>query len=198
MANAASRIELHPGLSPGAKTIQGALVLLGMLIGAPLAGAVVGVLAGQVAPLVGVFFGVFAGIVTEGVMISRMLWTFRSAAWLEHTTLVVRGILGTRRCDLATAARLMLDSGSAAVPVPGRMAIASAGRRIPRLTAYDAESGQRVRVPLRDHAARRLLAAPKLYALADAIMAGGGREPHAREVADQLRAMADGTRTSTR
>jgi hypothetical protein len=198
VANAAARVELHSGLSRGTKLVLGALVLLGMLIVAPLAAVVIGVLIGLAIPLAGVFFGVCAGMVAEGVMISRMLWLLRSAAWLEGTTLAVRGVLGTRRCDLATAADLFLEPRPAAAAVPGAAATTPAARRVPRLVAYGAESGQRVRVPLRDPATKSLLSAPKLYALAGAILAGGSRDAHAREVAGHLRAMAEESARATR
>jgi hypothetical protein len=127
-----------------------------------------------------------------------MFWTvmrlFRAAAWLEGTSLVVRGAFTVRRCNLATASHVALDSVPETTTVStGNTPLAvPTGRRIPRLTAYDA-ARRPVRVHLIDTPGRRWLPPPKLHALADAILAGPRPEPQARQawwVASGLRAMA--------
>lgn len=100
----------------------------------------------------------------------------RTKAWLEGTTLTVRGAYTSRRCDLARAA-VRLDTD----PVSG----------MPLLTAQDA-AGQSVRLVLREQRRREALAPQKLNALANAIMSGERRDEAGCEVASSLRSLAGG------
>ena len=180
------RTELWSGPSAATKGVLGCLLIGSMLLLAPLLAFIIG------------FLSVALSVLVLLALWSVQVWTvmrlFRAAAWLEGTTLVVRGAFTVRRCDLATAPHVTLDSvpetttvytGNAALPV-------ATGRRIPRLTAYDS-ARRPVRVHLIDMAGRRWLPPPKLHALADAILAGARPEPQARQawwVASGLRAMA--------
>jgi hypothetical protein len=104
--------------------------------------------------------------------ISAFVTVLRSGAWLEGTTLITRGALTTRRCDLASSAvRVSPDPGSGA----------------PVLTAQD-QAGT-VRLPLRVRG-RRLFDPDKLQALANAILAGGRQDADGWQAASQLRALA--------
>ena len=85
-------------------------------------------------------------------------------AWLEGATLVVRGLFSTQRRDLAAA--------------PVRLGKSLGG---PSLIARDGLTGQTARLSLGP------LTAPELAALADAIMAGGRRDPDGWQVAAALR-----------
>lgn len=181
------RTELWSGPSAATKGVLGCLLIGSMLLLAPL-----------LALIIGAFLSVALSVLVLLALWSVLFWTvmrlFRAAAWLEGTTVVVRGAFTVRRCDLATAPHVTLDSvsetttvstGNTSLPVP-------TGRHIPRLTAYDS-ARRPVRVYLVDTTARRWLPPPKLHALADAILAGARPEPQARQawwVASGLRAMA--------
>jgi len=200
-APGANRIPLHSGLSRGTKIVLGGCLIGAALILAPLLGLIAGALTYAIAAhAAAVMVGVVVALVFGAMLVGRLLWILRSAAWLERTTLVVRGPLTTRRCDLATAVRLSLDDvpETTTVPVAGGVLVTGTGRRIPRLTVHDAATGRRLRLPLHDPATHAPLAPPKLAALADAIQAGRRPEPQAGRVASVLRAMADGQRASGR
>jgi hypothetical protein len=96
-----------------------------------------------------------------------LLWVVRNRAWLEGTTLVVRTTYSTRRCDLATD--------------PVRL-----GRLlwVKCLFAGESATGRTGRLALGP------LTAPELAAVADAITAGGRRDPGAWQVAAALRQRA--------
>lgn len=113
-----------------------------------------------------------------------LLRVLRTAAWLDGTRASVRGALGTRTVDLATAE----VRGGALVHRVGD----GAAVRVPTLIARDRDSGRQITVPLRGMG---LAALPpsELRALADAITAGrptGGRDADAHALAGQLRTMA--------
>jgi hypothetical protein len=96
-----------------------------------------------------------------------LLWVLRNRAWLEGTTLVVRTSYSTRRCDLA------------ADPVGlGRLLWAKCLVGRDRVTSRPARLGLDT------------LTAPELAAVADAITAGGRRDPDAWQAADELRRRA--------
>ncbi|HEY2576486.1 MAG TPA: hypothetical protein VGI74_09280 [Streptosporangiaceae bacterium] len=102
------------------------------------------------------------------------LMVLRTGAWLDHSTLVVRGAFKSRHFDLASApVRLTADRMSG----------------LPVLTAQDTV-GRPVSVLLRESAERVPLAPPKLYALANAVLATGRQDPAGWEVAGNLRALA--------
>jgi len=194
------RLELHSGLSRGTKIFLGVFLVGLLVVAAPSLGLIAGALTYTLAShAAGVIVGIAVTLVTDLVLVITLLTVLRAAAWLDQTTLVVRGAFTTRRCDLATGRGLHLDAvaETANTPAPGGMLVMSTGRQLPRLTASDAITGQRVRLVLRDPATRKLLAPQKLYALAEAILTGRGQEPGAWQVADGLRAMAD-PRTSIR
>ena len=125
-------------------------------------------------------------------LVAALLNLLRNAAWLEGTTLVVRGTFTTRRCDLATARQVILDSVTAttAVTIGTVTTVVPTGRRIPRLTAYQAGAGRPVRTLLSDRGGRRLLGPPQLAALAEAILAGGRADPRSLQTAATLRSWA--------
>lgn len=113
-----------------------------------------------------------------------LLRVLRTAAWLDGTRASVRGALGTRTVDLATAE----VQGGAVVHRAGDDAVV----RVPTLVARDRDTGRRVTVPLQGMG---LAGLPpyELRALADAITAGRpteGRDADAHVLAGQLRAMA--------
>jgi hypothetical protein len=104
----------------------------------------------------------------------------RTKAWLEGTTLTVRGAYTSHHCDLAVAAvRLEADAASG----------------MPLLTAQDA-AGRSVRLVLRESGRREALAPQKLHALANAIMAGGRQDAAGHQVANSLRSLAGGPAVS--
>ena len=112
-----------------------------------------------------------------------LLRVLRTAAWLDGTRASVRGALGTRTVDLATAE----VRGGALVHRVGDGAV-----RVPTLIARDRDSGRQVTVPLRGMGLATL-PPYELRALADAITAGrptGGRDADAHALAGQLRTMA--------
>ncbi len=181
------RIELSSGPSAAAKGVLGCLLIGAMLLLVPLLALIIGALLSEV-------LSVLVLVALWPVLFWTVMRLFRSAAWLEGTTLVVRGAFTVRRCDLATAPHVTLDSVPETTTVyTGSTALSVAtGRRIPRLTAYDS-ARRPVRVHLIDMAGRGWLPPPKLHALADAILAGARPEPQARQawwVASGLRAMA--------
>jgi hypothetical protein len=188
-------VPLHKGQRPAVKAVFGVLAACVLLIGTPVIGFLVAGLvnAASSASTVGtgkppsssgaaVTVGLVVALLFGLALLTRLLALLRSAAWLEGSTLVVRGALRSRRCDLATAVRFSRYTTKFGVPM---------------LIAHDGRTGRRIRLPLRDPGAARasspgqLFAPPKLYALADAIVAGGRRtDPEAVQVANSLRALA--------
>ncbi|MCW3839306.1 hypothetical protein ONA70_04240 [Micromonospora yasonensis] len=113
-----------------------------------------------------------------------LLRVLRTAAWLDGTRASVRGALGSRTVDLATAE----VQGGAVVHRAG-----DAGVRVPSLVARDRDSGRRITIPLQGMGLATL-PPYELRALADAITAGRpaeGRDADAHALARQLRTMAD-------
>ncbi|MFC0028755.1 hypothetical protein ACFFMM_04360 [Micromonospora chaiyaphumensis] len=113
-----------------------------------------------------------------------VLRVLRTAAWLDGTRASVRGALGTRTVDLATAE---VRGGAVAHRVGDDGVV-----RVPTLIARDRETGRRVTIPLQGPG---LGALPpyELRALAEAITAGRpdqGRDADAHVLAGRLRAMA--------
>ncbi|RDI54417.1 hypothetical protein [Nocardia mexicana] len=118
-----------------------------------------------------------------------LLYVTRRAAWLEGTTLAVRGAYSTRRANLAHA-RVWVDSvaENTAVSTGSGMTVVSTGRRIPRLVAQDVQAGATVKLPLRQSNGT-LLPAPELHALAAAITSAPRPSPdaeHAHWIAQGL------------
>lgn len=189
------RVRLHSVASVGGKVAIGARLIGATVIFPPVLGGIVGFLANAVQPGVGRIVGGLVGAAFAALLLECLLWSIRYAAWLEDTTLVVRGTLITRRCDLATAARLELVS-VAELPVPpvaGGMAMPSTVRRVPRLIAYDDAVGRRVALNLVHPATNTVLVTPKLGALIDAMLARPEQDPDgasARRVATALRSLA--------
>jgi hypothetical protein len=188
-------ISLHTGPSPAVKAVFGVLQGGVLLIGTPIIGILAAGLINAVSSAstagtgrapsssgVAVFVGFVVALLFCLVFLTRLLWLLRSAAWLEGSTLVVRGALRSRRCDLASAVGFSRYTTMFGVPM---------------LTARDGRTGRRIRLPLRDPGTARafspgrLYPPPKLYALADAIVAGGRRmDPEAVQTANSLRALA--------
>jgi hypothetical protein len=188
-------ILLHTGPSAAVKAVFGVLQACVLLIGSPVIGILAAGLINAVssASTVGtgrapssssaaVTVGFVVALLFGLLCLTRLLSLLRGAAWLEGSTLVVRRALRSRRCDLATAVRFSRYTTKSGVPM---------------LIAHDGRTGRRIRLPLRDPGTARafspgqLFAPPKLYALADAIVAGGRRtDPEAVQVANSLRALA--------
>lgn len=189
------RTELHSGPSVATKSVLVVLLVFCAVVFVPLLAGISGMLAAwAVAPWLGWTIGGLIALGVWALLIGRMMWLLRTSAWLEGTTLVVRGAFGTRRADLARAARVELDSvpETTSVPVNGGAMVVATGRRIPRLTAYG-HDGKPVRLRLVSPSARQWLGPPKLLALAGAILAARRPEPFAAQawrVAAGLRAMA--------
>jgi hypothetical protein len=192
---ATGRIVLTSGESAVTKGVLGSALIAAMLLLAPL-----------LAIILGAGLGVAVGVLTLLALWSVLFWAvmhlFRSAAWLEGTTLVARSAFTVRRCDLATAPHVTLESvpevtmvamqTNPAQPGSSTQVPVRTGRNIPLLTVYD-RAGRSVRLALIDRAKRRWLAPQKLHALADAILAGPRPEPQAAQawwVASGLRTMA--------
>ena len=113
-----------------------------------------------------------------------VLRVLRTAAWLDGTRASVRGALGTRTVDLATAEVL---GGTVAHRVGDDGVV-----RVPTLIARDRDSGLRITIPLQGPGLGSLPPA-ELRALADAIAAGRpdqGRDADAHALAGRLRGMA--------
>ncbi|MET8836364.1 hypothetical protein ABZV78_20915 [Micromonospora sp. NPDC004540] len=114
-----------------------------------------------------------------------VLRVLRTAAWLDGTRASVRGALGTRTVDLATAE---VRGGAVAQRVGDDGVV-----RVPTLIARDRDSGRRVTIPLQGPGLGNL-PPYELRALADAITAGRpdqGRDADAHALAGRLRTMAD-------
>ncbi|WP_280268747.1 hypothetical protein [Nocardia wallacei] len=147
--------------------------------------AVVTVLGSSAAILI----GVVVVVPVVALVGHALLYVSRRAAWLEGTTLAVRGAYTTRRAELATA-RVWVDSvaENTAVPTGSGTAVVPTGRRIPRLVAQDARTGVTVKLPLRQSNGT-LLPAPELHALAASITSGPRPSPdadHAHWIAQGL------------
>ncbi|MEU8260347.1 hypothetical protein AB0C02_06960 [Micromonospora sp. NPDC048999] len=114
-----------------------------------------------------------------------LLRVLRTAAWLEGTRASVRGALGTRTVDLATAE---VQGGAVAYRAGGDAVV-----RVPTVVARDRDTGRQVTIPLQGMG---LAALPpyELRALADAMTTGrpnSGRDADAHALAGRLRIMAD-------
>lgn len=113
-----------------------------------------------------------------------VLRVLRTAAWLDGTRASVRGALGTRTVDLATAE---VRGGAVAHRIGDDGVV-----RVPTLIAQDRDSGRRVTIPLQGPGLGSL-PPDELRALADAITAGRpdqGRDADAHALAGRLRDMA--------
>jgi hypothetical protein len=190
-----NRVQLHSGLSGGVKAFLGVCLIGAMVIGVPILGLITGAFASLAVPGAGWIVGSVVGVLCAVPLIWRLLWLFRTAAWLEHTTLVVRGPFTRRRCDLAMATRFEFDKAPeyTSTTMPGGGVMVSTTGYVPRLIAYDAATGRRVRLKLADPATKQWLTPPKLHALANAILARRGQVPDgspAWQIATALRAMA--------
>jgi hypothetical protein len=157
----ARRVKLTT-LSPGVKAMAGIGWIV--VVGAWVALLVATAGAKNVGSSVVIIVAFFA-VITSLPLTFGVLEALRFAAWLDGTTLVVRHGSGTRRCDLGRSA----------------VGLSRGGRQ---LTARDAATRQRVRLPL----AR--LHPRALSALADSILGGGRRDTDAQRVAAALRAQA--------
>ncbi|HEY3682607.1 MAG TPA: hypothetical protein VGL93_06185 [Streptosporangiaceae bacterium] len=188
-------MELHSGLSGATKGVLGCLLVFCVVVLVPILAAICAAFASLASVVLAWVVGLLIAFGTWALVVGRLLWVLRSAAWMEGSTLVVRGAFTTRRADLARTPRIILDSvaETTSVPVGGSAMVVATGRRIPRLTAFD-PAGKAVRLNLVNPSARQWLAPPKLLALAGAIVSAPRPEPLAAEawrVASGLRAMAN-------
>ncbi|MET7671936.1 hypothetical protein [Micromonospora luteifusca] len=118
-----------------------------------------------------------------------VLRVLRTAAWLDGSRVRVRGAIGTRSVDLATA---RIDAGAVSYR-DARDDSPAGGQRVPTIIATDRESGRRITIPLRGMGLGSLPPS-ELRALADAITTGrpvDGRDGDAHAVANQLRRLAE-------
>jgi hypothetical protein len=145
----------------------------------------VAVCSGWVPPHIGLFgwFGlVFGGGLALLGLFLAMRW-LRAAAWLDGTTLRVRGALRSRVVDLAVA-----DVTLGTVTYTDDNHRSS---RVPMLVARDPASGSSVKLPLSGAGVDRLPPA-ELRALADAMTTGRpSSQADAWQAASHLRQMAD-------
>lgn len=138
---------------------------------------------------------VFGGLVLVGVVAWGIVHLVRPpGAWLEGSTVVVRGFFSTRRCDLATATKITIDSFPETRA--GYYGYFPSGRPMFALRAQQSVGERGLRVWLRHPNTRRLLEPVKLHALADAMLAGPRRaDPSAHQwierIAQGLHQMAD-------
>ncbi len=194
---AVQRFPLYSGASGAAKAAFGCVAVIGVFgglfvtffalmlsVAVSHASAALGVVALIVSVLVGLALAV-SGVLPFGMLLRR-------AAWLEATTLAVRGPFRTRRCDLATA-RLMIQSTPEYQGVGNGMSVPT-GRHIPLLCAQDPVGGPWVRLVLVDPATKSLYEPGKLHALGAAITRGLRPEQDelwAAQIAHGLQAMAN-------
>jgi len=110
------------------------------------------------------------------VMVLRAL---RSAAWLDGTTLRVRGAFRTRSIDLATAT-VTAGMSTHRNSDGGRVTVS----RVPMLVARDPQSGRTISLPLQGMGLDQL-PSQELRLLADAMTAGRPNPATARPAAEQ-------------
>jgi hypothetical protein len=177
------RVELHSGVAGTTKAALAFLLLFGAIVLAPILGGICGLFASLLSTWAGVAVGFAVTIGCMCLLVGRLLWILRSAAWLDRTTLVVRGMVRTRRCDLAAAVRFRLESIAETQPLamPFVTLVVPTGRRVPQLTVHEATGGRGLRFRLIDPATRRILDPSKLVALADAIVHGRAGGPDTME-----------------
>ncbi|WP_344951422.1 hypothetical protein [Sphaerisporangium flaviroseum] len=131
-------------------------------------------------------------VLMVGFVATMVLGTYRRRAILNGTVLEVRGLLGARQADLATA-RVWIDSEPEYVRNPHGEGTIPTGRRVPHLVAENPESRRKIR--LRLHSMGRTLLPPhELSALAAAVESGERAGPEASQAANTatlLRRLAD-------
>jgi hypothetical protein len=138
-----------------------------------------------------IIFGMIA-VLMVGFVGTMLLGTYRRRAILVGTVLEVRGLLGTRQADLATA-QVWIDSEPEYVRNPHGEGSVPTGRRVPHLVAEDQRSGRKIRLRLHNMA-RTLLPPHELNALAGAIDSGTRPETDASQASNTatlLRRLAD-------
>lgn len=163
------------------------LVVAGGLVALP----VIGFLAGGSGDLGVAIVLVLCGLLLGCGMAAGIVHLSRPpSAWLEGTTVVVRRFLFTRRCDLATATSVMIDSVPETRSVSygdGLSGSAPTRRMIPALWTQLSHGDHNLRVCLRHPKTCRLLEPAKLHALADAMLAGPrGPDPATQQWVDRI------------
>lgn len=167
------------------------LIILGGLVA-----LIVSALAHRTAEYLAVGTLVLGAIVVIGVLTWGIVGMARPPmAWLEATTVVVRGFFSTKRCDLATAAAITVDSYPEMRSM-GQYGAVPTGRMMFALRVQYSVSERSLRVLLRHPNNHRLLEPVKLHALAYAMLAGPRRvDPAAQQwierIAQGLHEMAD-------
>lgn len=189
------RIELYSGRVGGetARLVWINVVMMVVLV------PVVSLITGLWIPLVasrvaGIIAGVAVFLLLECIALLGILQTRRTAAWLEGSILVIRGASGTRRCDLARASRISLESGKKGVTSASTTGIPGLTDRRARLAVRDGSEKKPLRLWLVNPRNMKPLEGFKLTALASAIESGGqwpGRDMGAvQHAAAGLRARA--------
>lgn len=175
------RLVLHTGKPTWNKVAAGCCgVLYGFAV-AVLA-LIVGALFGNVT---GIVVGLLIALLGMAPLVMLFVGVMREKTWLEGTAVVVRGMMRTRRCDLAQAR--WTEFGAAMV---------AQSYRSPMLRAYRGDSGKCVEVRLHDFKTVSWIRPEALHALAAAIAAGQPNRPQeaairSQQVIDGLRGIAD-------
>jgi hypothetical protein len=113
-------------------------------------------------------------LLLAAVFVYVLLLAIRRAAWLEGTTVVLRGAFSTRRVDLSTA--IVTGASVTFRHHVGHWNDQShyVNVEVPALVARDHRTGHEIEIPLQDEQRHRM-PADQLVALADAMMTG--RQP---------------------
>lgn len=191
-----ARIPLYSQRSSASRVFFVVVLLLVTVVLAPLLMLVVGgLLYSAVSPRAGEIGAMVALLLCVLLMIVKLLSVTRAAAWMEGSTILVRGALKTRRCDLARASDIALRQarGSAVIPMQGGATVVPSGRRVPVLHVSGGSGGARLRLRLAEPSTTTPLQPPALNALANVIESApqARRDPASfHEAVAGLRSMA--------
>jgi hypothetical protein len=148
----------------------------------------------QSAGVVGTIFTLFGfcAVPFALLMLYLVLYTLRRSAWLQGTTLTMRGALSTKRVDLSTA-EVQGDTVTYQERNYGGMSNYVTVYTVPALAARDRRTGTKIKVPLRGQGLKRL-PSDELRALVNAMMYGRNQAdpnyPTAAALADSMLSMA--------
>ena len=121
-----------------------------------------------------------------------LLLTLRRSAWLQGTTVTMRGAFTTKRVDLSTA-DVQGDTVSYRQRHTGPMANYVTVYIVPALAARDRRTGTKIKIPMRGQGLKRL-PSDQLRALVNAMMSGRTQSdpnyPTAAALADSMLSMA--------
>jgi hypothetical protein len=211
-----TQIRLSVGASTGMKIVVVVIGVVGLALsglfvaiawlGGTLARNVLGGIDGSSAPgdpsagfassagAVGSIFTVFGFCAVPFALLMGyiILLTLRRSAWLQGTTVTMRGALTTKRVDLSTAV-VQGDTVSYRQHHTGPMANYVTVYSIPALAARDRRTGAKIKIPLHGQGLKRL-PSDQLRALVNAMMSGRTQAdpnyPTAAALADSMLSMA--------